>query len=199
MDVNQKLPLFPLPNLIFPQGILPLRIFEPRYLQMIVNRAQCDEAFGVIFEKDKNEGADAHLGSIGTTVKIVDFDQLNDGFLGITCIGLNRFTVEGCHQTEQGIWMGDIKTLPDHPNKNCPLPPGRHVLRQILERFYPKLGAPFTDYPTYYNKADWVSNRLCELLPLKPEKKEMLLSINNPIVRFEKLLPICDELESAYL
>lgn len=190
---NSKLPLFPLPNLVFPGGVLPLRVFETHYLDMIANRAHLDEAFGITLLLQNPDDMASNLpGHIGTTVKIIDFEQLPDGILGITCVGVRRFIPENPEKNAVGLWESDIEFLPKPDKNTLPIPEESKSLAQLLQRFYPKLGEPFDILPMHFERADWVGNRLCELLPLDAHTKEGLLRLDDPIERLARLSPISE-------
>ena len=89
-----QIPLFPLGTVLFPGGPLPLRIFEPRYLDMVSDCLRNDKAFGVCLIKDGREvGEPAQPFDVGTMAKIVDWDRTDDGLLAITALGTSRFRI----------------------------------------------------------------------------------------------------------
>ena len=89
----ESIALFPLNIVLFPDGRLPLRIFETRYIDMVRNCMRGNLNFGVVLIKDGNEVGPADTFEVGTTAKIVDFHQLSDGFLGLSCVGEQRFRI----------------------------------------------------------------------------------------------------------
>ena len=83
--------LFPLNIVLFPGGPLPLRIFETRYVDMVRRCMRESEKFGVVLIREGNEVGPAETVDVGTLAEIVDFHQLSDGLLGLSCIGGNAF------------------------------------------------------------------------------------------------------------
>ena len=82
------LPLFPLNTVLFPGGPLSLRIFEPRYLDMVRRCLKERGGFGVVLILEGLEaGVVGRVADTGTSARIVDFDTLPDGLLGIVCVG----------------------------------------------------------------------------------------------------------------
>src|ERR1700716_2112001 len=97
-------PLFPLNTVLFPGGPLPLRIFETRYVDMVRHcmRERC--AFGVVLIRAGAEvGAVADTAAVGTTARIVDFNSMPDGLLGITCVGERKLRVLRRWQQDDGL------------------------------------------------------------------------------------------------
>lgn len=178
---------------------MPLRIFEPKYYDMVANRAQCDEAFGVVLSKQDNNDPKHNIpGRIGTSVRIIDFESLPNGILGITCLGERRFINEQYEQQTDGLWQAHVTYL-EQASENTELPSNARILCTLLKKFYPQLGSPFTDQPMLFNEAEWVGNRLCELLPLNFSTKEKLLRIDNPIERLTHLTLISDLMNNLTL
>ena len=83
--------LFPLNTVLFPGGPLPLRVFEPRYLDMISRCMKEDAPFGVLLIRDGHEAGPATTHHVGTLARVTDWYQGSDGLLGITAIGTERF------------------------------------------------------------------------------------------------------------
>src|SRR5512144_1891243 len=112
----QELPLFPLNTVLFPGGVLPLRIFEPRYLNMVSECMKADHGFGVVAIQEGSEtGIAASFQKIGTLARIADFDRLEDGLLGITCQGGQRLQVMSHRVQADQLILGRVNFLPDDP------------------------------------------------------------------------------------
>src|SRR3954453_18388637 len=107
-----ELPLFPLSTVMFPGGLLPLRIFEPRYTDMISRCMREGTDFGVVLiRRGEEAGAVEELAGIGTGARIVDFSQLPDGLLGVMCRGSRRFRLLSHHAQADGLRIGTIEWL----------------------------------------------------------------------------------------
>src|SRR6201995_4298783 len=105
-------PLFPLNTVLFPGGPLAVGIFETRYVDMVRHcmRERCP--FGVVLIRAGLEVGSAGVGdvcTVGTTARIVDFNGLPDGLLGITCVGERAFTVKKRWQQDDGLHVGEIE------------------------------------------------------------------------------------------
>ena len=87
-------PLFPLNTVLFPGGVLPLRIFEPRYLDMVSDCLKSDTGIGVVLIKDGAEtGKAADTYDTGTLSGISYWHKRPDGILGVTLKGDQRFRI----------------------------------------------------------------------------------------------------------
>ena len=176
------LPLFPLQTVLFPGGPLALRIFEPRYLDMVRRCFKDQSGFGVttILEGDE-AGAVTRLATTGTLARLVDFDPLPDGLLGITCLGEERFRVLRHWQQPDGLNFGEVQYLEaEAPSE---LPPELAHLGDLLREVLPKLGRGYAHVAAHYEDAGWVANRWAEVLPLNSAEKLALLELEAPLER----------------
>src|SRR5215469_15168031 len=157
-----ELPLFPLHTVLFPGGPLSLRIFEPRYLDMVRRCLKERSGFGVVLILEGAEaGAAARVADTGTTAQVVDFDTLPDGLLGITCVGERRFRVLRRWQQGDGLNLADVQYLPDDAPRAMPqeLEHLAELLREVLSR----LGEAYLYVEARYEDAGWVGNRWGEI------------------------------------
>jgi len=173
-----KIPLFPLSSIVLPGGKLPLRLFEPRYIRMVSLCMKEEIGFGVCLAKASSENSEAMLPyPIGTLARIVDFDQGEDGLLQITAVGVQEFRLVGYEQEADKLLMGEVE-LQDRPDKFAvPLEFSSLAVKlsQILDHLEPHITFPDRDL----DDAEWVCNRLLELLPIDAgEKFEMLNSFD---------------------
>jgi len=180
------LPLFPLNTVLFPGGPLSLRIFEPRYLDMVRRCAREQRCFGVVLILDGAEvGTVATVAAAGTTARVVDFATLPDGLLGIDCAGERRFRLLSRSQQADGLNLGEVEYLPEQPP--CPLPPELAHLAELLRALLPRLGDAYARLPLRYEDAGWVGNRWAELLPLAAAEKQRLLELDDPSERLRQV------------
>ena len=105
-----RLPLFPLNVYLLPGGILPLRLFEPRYLRML--SLSQDHGFGLCLLGTRREDGQMPLLALGTRVEVTDFNQLDDGTLGITVRGIERYRLHSLTIEPDGLLMGEVTALP---------------------------------------------------------------------------------------
>ncbi len=185
-----SLPLFPLPLVLFPEGRLPLRIFEPRYLDMVRDCMRLGDPFGVVCAFAAGEDAAAPSGNVaplGTTARIIDFDLLEDGMLGIQCVGGERFRVHERIRRPDGLWIGQVEVLPAVPRQE--LAPDFGLLARIVAHIGELPEQPFGPVTAdRYDDADWVAFRLAEVLPLELAERQLMLEMHSATERLQWLL-----------
>jgi Lon protease-like protein len=191
----QIIPLFPLNIVLFPGGPLPLRIFETRYLDMVRNCMRNSTGFGVVLIRSGAEVGPAETYDVGTMAKIVDFHQLQDGLLGLSCVGEERFRVHSRRSQADGLNIGEVEPLP----AESPVPvPERHLaLAELLQSVLPQLGESYTGINMHLDDAVWVSHRLAEILPMTPADKQHCLELTDPLRRLDVLAPLVRLAEDA--
>ena len=181
-------PLFPLGTVLFPGGLLPLRIFEPRYVDMVRRCMREQTPFGVLLILTGSEvgarGAGV-MSQIGTTARIVDFNTLPDGLLGIACRGDRKFRVLKHWQQPDGLHVGDLEFFA--PEDAVPWPARLRDLADWLRRALAAAGDLYADVPENFADVSWVSFRLAELLPLTPVEKQRCLELCDPLARLARL------------
>jgi Lon protease-like protein len=187
--VTAKIALFPLSTVLFPGGPLPLRIFETRYTDMVRRCMREQTSFGVVLIHVGNEaGAAAHTATVGTTARIVDFYQLPDGLLGISCVGERKFRIENTWRESDGLNMAEVIWLPVEPA--MPVPEQHRHLSDIMRRVVKDLEEVYQHVEKHYDDAVWVGSRLTEVLPLELGDKQVSLELDDPIVRLDRLAPV---------
>ncbi len=182
--------LFPLNIVLFPGGPLPLRIFETRYVDMVRRCMREEQGFGVVMIREGEEAGAADFCDVGTLAKIVDFDQLPDGLLGLSCEGQRRFRILTRRRQADGLNLGEVEWLPPEP----PVPvPARHArLAELLESVLPQLGEVYTGIEMHLEDAAWVGHRLAEILPIDLADKQYCLEIDDPVQRLDVLAPLIE-------
>lgn len=171
-----KLALFPLSAHLLPGGIMPLRIFEPRYQRMIAEVRERE--FALCMLDPRQPEAPRNMYPIATRVKIIDFDLLPDGLLGITVFGVERVRICDLWQEPDGLRVGEVESLP--PWQTSRLRADQHSLAKALQDV-------FNDYPEYaalypapdWDDASWVVQRWLEVLPIPVEQKQWLVAAEN--------------------
>jgi len=180
------IPLFPLNTVLFPGGVLPLRIFEPRYLDMVSNCLRTETGIGVILIKEGSEVGDAaRPHDIGTMTSICYWNKRKDGLLGVTLKGEQRFRIISQSVATNQLIEAEIELLPDVAD--TPILAEYQHLADLLEKIINQLEPPYTTMPVHYDNASWVSARLVELLPLQLSKKQWLLELEDPLERLAEL------------
>ena len=180
------IPLFPLNTVLFPDGILPLRIFEPRYLDMVSECMRTGSGFGVCLISDGTEtGEAAKCHDIGTVAKIIDWDNRDDGLLGITAVGTERFRILSRHVRPNQLLEGDVEFIDSESSEEVPVE--YQLMSDLLRKIVEKFELPYQSEHEKFMDAIWVGCRLSELLPIEPDVRQLLLEMNDPILRLEKL------------
>jgi len=204
--MDTETPLFPLRSVLFPGGYLPLRIFEPRYLDMVQRCHARGEPFGVVALTDGDEvrqrdgegfRREAFHG-VGTLARIGHFDQPQAGLIQIRTRGRQRFKVLESRCLSHGLWVGKLELLPDDLAVKVPddLRPAARQLRDLLagwaERTAPE-DLPIQP-PHAWDDAGWLANRWAELLPMPPAERQRLMAMDNPLLRLELVVDRLDAL-----
>ena len=196
------MPLFPLTTVLFPQGVLNLQIFEVRYLDLMKKCLRDNTPFGVVSLLDGNEvrrpDEKIQLAKIGTLVNIEKHEFVTPTLIEISTVGSQRFKLLNAMQEKNGLWMGEIQTLPADPVVEIPdyLQGSANALARLInsidENEIAEEQLPFRK-PYKLMDCGWVANRWCELLPLDKPTKLQLLALDNPLLRLELIDDILQE------
>lgn len=183
-----ELPLFPLSSVLFPGGSLGLRIFEPRYLDLIRRCGRSGQGFGICLILDGAEaGAPAIPAALGTEAAIVDFAMTDDGLLGITVEGRRRFHVERSRVRDDGLIVADVRWLPEP--EPARMREEHALLGVLLARILDKAGVEHDGVGKgRLAEAGFVGWRLAEWLPLSPQERQWLLQLDDPHERLQRLI-----------
>ena len=181
----EEIALFPLNTVLFPGGPLPLRIFEPRYVDMVRRCLREQRGFGVVLIRSGNEVGPAEFESVGTLARIVDFNALADGLLGIVNVGERRFRVISRRRQDDGLNLGDVSWL--EPEPAMQLPPEYRGLPAIVQALLGERGDLYAHIERRPEEASWVGYRLAELLPLSQPSRQFCLELQDPLERLRLL------------
>jgi Lon protease-like protein len=183
----RELPLFPLNAVLFPGGPLPLKIFEPRYLDMVSRCMREQSGFAVVLVSEGEEASIAtSFAATGTEARIVDFDRLADGLLGISCLGRERVRVVEAWREPDGLNRGRVLDIAADPV--IAVPPEQAWLADVVKQVLPEAGDTYR-HVERRDDAAWIANRLAELLPLALADKQSLLELSDPLERLSVLEP----------
>jgi uncharacterized protein len=181
--------IFPLGTVLFPRGVLPLRIFEARYVDMVRQCMRNDEAFGVCRVIEGNEvGTPAEHEQIGCAARIVDFDKEPSGILNIRTVGEQRFKINSKKINRQNLILAEIDWLAEEDDVPVPADMARcsQVVEQVISELVdtePNSMKRVLEPPYLLQSASWVSHRLCEILPFGPSSKQLMLELSDPLQR----------------
>lgn len=196
-----SMPLFPLSTVLFPDGVLPLQVFEVRYLDMISRCLTEDTPFGVVLltqghEVRKPEGEPERFVAAGTIASVTETAATTPGLLQVLCRGGSRFSVVTAEQRLNGLWMAEAELVEDDHEVRIPseLQGASDALDRVLNSLHdvPQHRWPVQP-PFRLDDCGWVANRWCELLPLPNRQKHNMLMLDNPVIRLELLHDVLDE------
>ena len=166
-------PLFPLGTVLFPDGVLPLQIFEVRYLDMISRCITDDTAFGVVL---LTQGAEVRMpegrekfASAGTLAAVQETTAAQPGLLNVVCRGGTRFKVHFAERQPNGLWLGELTLV--ESDRAIPIPAELQGASDALDKVLASLHeVPEQRWPVAppfrMDDCGWVANRWCDLLPL---------------------------------
>lgn len=181
---HKDVPLFPLGTVLFPGGLLPLRIFEQRYLEMAKGCLREGTPFGVCLIREGAEvGAPATHEDIGCLASITQWDMQQLGVLQLVAQGGERFRVLARRIRADGLILADIELLP--PQADTPTPEKFRACGQLLERIVAEHGERLFAKPFLLDSSAWVGMRLAEVLPLPAATRQKLLEIDDSLQRLE--------------
>lgn len=194
-----SLPLFPLGTVLFPQGFLPLRVFEVRYLDMIKKCIQTDTPFGVValtqgVEIQVPEGQEI-FADVGTLATITHHVSPQPGLKVVQCVGTQRFRILRRQRLKHGLWVADVEHIDQDMAVTLPneLLTTAAALRKVVASLPPQAKVTISEQADRsWNDCAWVSNRWCELLPIPLPLKQRMLELDNPLIRLELVNDLLD-------
>ncbi len=180
----QRAHIFPLNTVLFPGGVLPLKIFEQRYLEMTKVCISENRAFGVCLIKEGREtGTPAVPQDIGCLASIAEWDMPQLGVFHLQVKGTQRFRIAHSEVEKNGLISATIECIPDEAETAPREPLCGEVLKAIIE----KVGAAHFPAPHRFDDAAWIGYRLSEVLPLSLDTKQQLLRMTDPHARLSQL------------
>ncbi len=180
------IPIFPLNTVLFPGGLLPLRIFEQRYMDMAKRCLKHDEPFGVCLIRSGREvGEPATPAAIGCTARIADWDMKQLGVLAVSTRGEQRFRIRETRITEAGLTRASVQLLA--PDADAAIPPTFSACVELLRSVISEHGEGIFAPPLRFGSSAWVGARLAEILPIPMAAKQDLLELDDALQRIEIL------------
>ncbi|MBP0600400.1 LON peptidase substrate-binding domain-containing protein [Herbaspirillum sp. LeCh32-8] len=199
----QTIPLFPLASTLFPEGRLPLQIFEVRYLDMISKCIADGSGFGVVALTEGSEvrrpGQTERFVGVGTVARINEWSTPSVGLMRIACSGAERFRILQAEQQKHGLWTAEVEIMeadhavavPDELKNTAQAL--EHLLQSVMRQGLPESEVPIAQ-PFRLGDCGWVANRWAEMMPVPVEMKQSLLALDNPLLRLELVQDALDEL-----
>lgn len=185
------LPLFPLHSVLFPGGLLSLKVFEARYLDLVSNCLREQKPFGVVSLKQGSEVRRSSndptvFETTGTLAELIDADSAQPGILQVRCKGGQRFEVKRTTQEPDGLWMAKAALVPDD-EPTAPAEAMHETVRGLANAIATMKSQgtePFLQ-PFQFDNAGWVANRWCEILPISIAAKQKLMELPDAQVRLQ--------------
>jgi Lon protease-like protein len=186
----ESLPLFPLKTVLVPGATLGLRVFEPRYLDLVRECGHDGHGFGICLILEGEEaGATTTSAAFGTEARIEDFGADAGGLLTLQVRGARRFHVRRTRVRDNGLVVAQVEWCDPDPDDE--LRPEHAVLGMLLRGILEQVGGEHaTAPPARFDDAGWVGWRLAELLPLDDEQRQLLLQEDDPHARLDALLKL---------
>ena len=190
--VCMEIPLFPLNTVLFPGGVLPLRIFEQRYLDMTAACMKEAGVFGIcLIAAGEEAGGVAEPHPVGTLARITDWEMEQLGILQVSVRGEQRFRILEKTVGANNLLRATVEIIDD--DGPLPVPLERQRLLPLLRRIAGDMGPTRIPEPHRYDDAEWVGFRITEILPVQNLAKQKLLELEDPISRLEILEKFLDQ------
>jgi len=186
----QPTSLFPLQAVLFPGGLLRLKVFEARYLDLIAECLREQRPFGVVALRSGSEAGKSRrkveFEAIGTLAELIDVDSEQPNILQVRCRGTQRFSLSSPTLRDDGLWVAETTLWPDDDT----LAPSATLLDTVrglasaIAALKSSNAPPFLE-PYRFDDAAWVGNRWCEILPIPQAAKQKLMELTDPMVRLQ--------------
>jgi Lon protease-like protein len=187
---TQPLGLFPLHTVLLPGAAIGLRVFEPRYLDLISDCGRNGKGFGIcLIMQGEEAGAPASAAAFGTEAVIEDFGRGDDGLLTLRVRGARRFHAQRVRVRDNGLQVADVNWC--DPDPDDVVRPQHGLLATLLQKIIEQVGGEHAKAPqALFDDAAWVGWRLAELLPLEDAQRQVLLQLDDPHQRLDRLLAL---------
>lgn len=184
--MSLTIPIFPLHAVLYPGGVLALKIFEQRYLDMTKACVRDGTPFGVCRIREGQEvGVPAVAEQIGCTAVIAHWEMPHLGLFELRARGERPFRILTQSTQANGLINAEIEMLADAAGDVQP--ESFDLCRQVLQQVVEKIGADYFDPPLAYDDPRWTSYRLSEVLPLDGGEKQALLELRDDGARLDRL------------
>ena len=193
-NLLKEIPVFPLSNAIFfPKTILPLNIFEDRYLQLVNDCVKGNRMFGMVQPRN-SKGMSPEVYSVGCLGKIISFNETTDKRFIITLLGLTRFRIKKelkkeklyrSFEVDYSEFLDDLEIKKDETFSS----EKKNLLNKI-QIFFKKI-----NYPVKYNELsklnlDELISNVSMISPFSIEEKQKLIETR----KMDKKIKVFDEI-----
>ena len=180
------IPIFALNTVLYPDGVLFLKVFEAHYMDMARTCMKANTPFGVCLIRAGNEvGAAAETYLVGTLATIADWDMAQFGILNITAHGGQRFLIESSQIAPDGLITATVSLIPVEPIQL--IEQDFAICSRVFDTIFHEVGAARFSTPIHPEQAAWLGYRLAESLPIKVAAKQDLLEMNDSLMRLKIL------------
>ena len=181
-----RIPIFPLNTILFPGGLLPLRVFEARYMDMTRDCLKNEQPFGIcLIRQGKEVGEPATPEQVGCLARIISWDMQQLGLLHLKVLGGQRFRIVSSDVGPLGLVSAEVQLFADETA--VALPEDLRDCARLLESIAAQSASPLFAEPHDLGNAVWVGNRLAEILPLPNATKQQLLELTDGLARAQVL------------
>jgi len=187
---SSALPLFPLQSVLFPGGLLSLKVFEARYLDLVSECLRTQRPFGVVAlrqgQEVRREGEAVAFETVGCLAELIEVDSEQAGILQLRCRGTQRFRIASTRQRDDGLWLAQVDWIdPDEavlPSED--FVDSAQALANAIQMLRQRGPLPFLE-PFRFEEAGWIANRWCEILPIPLAARQKLMELEDPQVRLK--------------
>jgi Lon protease-like protein len=198
-----SIPIFPLGATLFPDGMMALKIFEVRYLDMTKKCLRDNTPFGIVTLNQGIEvqvaGKQVEFAEVGTLATIIHFEAVQPSLFMLRCQGGQRFKILQCELQANGLWRAEVELIAPDEVVGIPpeLLPTADALTKIIRTLEDQGIAPDQRpiiQPYQLQDCAWVANRCAELLDLPSQQKQHLLTMENPRLRLDLVQELLEDM-----
>jgi len=184
--MTTSIPIFPLNAVLYPGSLLPLKIFEQRYLDMTKACVRDATPFGVCRIREGAEvGLPAVPDPVGCTALIAEWEMPHLGVFHLQARGQHPFRILRQTTQSDGLIRAEIELLEETAGEIRQ--ESFALCRRVLEQIIDRIGADYFFPPLAYDDPRWISYRLAEILPLDLGEKQGLLELRDDSERLQRL------------
>jgi Lon protease-like protein len=189
---SYALPLFPLGSVLFPGGLMSLKVFEARYLDLMSACIKTGQPFGVVLiergsEVRSTNGPPPAVAATGVKAELLHWDLKQPGLMHVQCRGGERFTIASTTQAKDGLLLGTVDDVQADASAALPEDLGfaAQALRMVVAGLHEQSGSTPFLAPFQFDEPGWVANRWCEILPIPAVLKYKLMVLDDGVTRLK--------------
>jgi Lon protease-like protein len=187
---EQEIYIFPLNTVLYPDGVLPLKVFEQRYIEMTKVCLRDKLPFGVCLIREGSEvGTAAVPETVGCLAAIEHWDMPQLGVFHLVARGGARFRIRDMRVAANHLISAAVEPIAADSGTDAVDALCRQVLAAVIEN----VGAERFATPARLDDAAWVGFRLAEVLPLDLREKQELLEMTDAGARLQRLRGLLEQ------